>query len=139
MEATAERRWAVTCMRLPPMPSLRTDRNPWRLDSAVAQNPTGASRHQVSQVHLGRIRAVETAAADFRKFSDDPDHEIVVLGQSERLTSVAPVRTGSVRYAAKLESCGVDLRLCFLGIDAEQSCLTFSVLGGSPQEARGSV
>jgi hypothetical protein len=82
---------------------------------------------------------VETAAADFRKFSDDPDHEIVVLGQSERLTSVAPVRTGSVRYAAKLESCGVDLRLCFFGIDDEQSCLTFSVLGGSPQEARGSV
>lgn len=138
MEATAERRWAVTCMRLPTL-KFTAYRNPWRLDSAVAQNPTGASRHQVSQVHLGRIRAVETAAANFRKFSDDPDHEIVVLGQSERLTSVAPVRTGSVRYAAKLDSCGVDLRLCFLGIDAEQSCLTFSVLGGSPQEARGSV
>ena len=53
-------------------------------------------------------------------------HEIVVLAQRERLTSVALFKRGSGRYAAKLESCGVDLRLCF---DAKQSVLPYSALG----------
>ena len=60
----------------------------------------------------------------------------MVLGQRERLTSVDVLERGSRRYAAKLESYGVDLQLRF---DDKPSSLTYSALGYPPHEARGSV
>ena len=67
---------------------------------------------------------METSAADFCAFTESLDHELVVLGQQrERLASVAVYKSGSGRYAAKLESCGVDLQLCF---DDKQRCSGWS-------------
>ena len=79
---------------------------------------------------------MEASAPDFRAFNESPDHEIAVLGQRERLTSVDLYKRDTDRYAAKLESCGVDFQLCF---DDKQSSLTYSALGRPPHEAPGSV
>ena len=136
MAATAQLPWAVVPMRFPEL-AINNKRNPWRMGSAPAQQPTGATRRQGAPfVHLGRIRAVEATAPDFRAFTDSPAHEIVVLGQRERLTSVALYCAGSRRYAAKLENGVVDLRLSFA---VQPSSLTYSVLGGPPHEAPGFV
>ena len=140
MTATAQLPWAVMPLRFPEIkynPKVNPKRNPWRMKSAPVQQPTGGTRRQGAPfVHLGRIRAVEATAADFRAFTESPDHQIVVLRQRESLTSVALYSAGSRRYAAKLESCGVDLQLCF---DGKPSSLAYSVLGGPPHEAPGSV
>ena len=140
MAATAQLPWAMLPLRFPEIkynPKVNPHRNPWRMASAPAQQPTGGTRHQGAPfVHLGRIRAVEATAPDFRAFTDSPAHEIVVLGQRERLTSVALYCAGSSRYAAKLDKCFVDFRLSFA---VQPSSLTYSVLGSPPHEAPGFV
>ena len=140
MAATAQLPWAMLPLRFPEItynPKRNPKRNPWRMESAPAQQPTGATRRQgAPHILLGRIRAVEATAQDFRAFTESPDHQIVVLGQRESLTSVAPFSLGSRRYVAKLFSCGVDLQLSFA---VTPSSLTYSALGGPPHEAPGSV
>jgi len=136
MAAPAQLPWAMMPLPYPEL-AFNNKRNPWRLASAPAQQPTGGTRHQGAPfVHLGRIRAVEATAPDFRAFTDNPAHEVVVLGQRERLTSVALYCAGSSRYAAKLDKCFVDFRLSFA---VQPSSLTYSVLGGPPHEAPGFV